>query len=81
MIYVISVCLLRFAAKLSWVNVISLALGLIFKSQDATCCICHQTTYAASAGAGIPTASTDFPDMFRRGDVRLSGLNVQETSV
>ena len=80
MIYVISVCLLRYAAKLSWVNAISLALGLIFNSKEAICCICHQTTYAANVGAVIP-ASSDLPDMFFRGAVRLSGLNVQESSV
>jgi type IV secretory pathway VirB2 component (pilin) len=40
MIYVISVCFLRYAAKLSWVHAISLALGLVFKSQDGnTCCV------------------------------------------
>jgi type IV secretory pathway VirB2 component (pilin) len=82
MIYVISVCFLRYGAKLSWIHAISLALGLIFKGQDSNpCCVCHQTTYTASVGAAIPTASPDLPDISRRGGVRPLGLNVQETSV
>ena len=80
MIYVISVCLLRFAAKLSWLNAISLALGLIFNGKEAVCCILNQTTYAANADTGVPVTS-DLPDIFRRGAVQLSALNVQESSV
>ena len=86
MIYIISVCLLRFAAKLSWVNAISLALGLIFSGKEAVCCICHQTLYAANsanAAAVIPAITTpaDLSDVFRRGAVQLTNLNVQESSV
>ena len=83
MIYVISVCLLRFAAKLSWVNAISLALGLIFNGKEAVCCICHQTTYAANVDTVIPaiTVPTDLNDLFCRRAVQLSNLNVQESSV
>jgi type IV secretory pathway VirB2 component (pilin) len=82
MIYIISVCFLRFAAKLSWVHAVSLALGLIFKGQDGNpCCICHQTMYAPSVGTAIPAVSPGIPDILRRGVVQPADLNVQETPV
>jgi hypothetical protein len=82
MIYIISVFFLRFAAKLSWVHAISLALGLIFKGQDGNpCCVCHQAIYAPGVGTVIPAVSQDSLDMSRRGDVQPAGLNVQETPV
>jgi hypothetical protein len=84
MVYLITVCLLRFAAKLSWVNSISLALGLL-RGKEAVCCIFHQTLYAANSDAAsvIPaiTRPADPSDVFRRGAVQLTNLNVQESSV
>jgi hypothetical protein len=80
-IYVISVCFLRFAAKLSWLNAISLALGLVFHGKEAICCILNQSTYAAGADTGVIPVTSDLGSMSRRGAVRLTNLNVQESSV
>jgi hypothetical protein len=79
LIYVISVCFLRFGAKMSWKHATSLALTLIFKGQESNpCCIFHQATYTANDGAAMPTASPDRPDT---GILPLGYLNVMETSV
>jgi hypothetical protein len=82
MIYIISVLFLCFAAKLTWVNAISLALGLIFKGHDGNpCCVCHQAIYTPGVGAIIPTASQGALDMPRQGSAQPDGLDVQETPV
>jgi hypothetical protein len=83
MIYVISVCILHFAAKLSWANSISLALGVIFNGKEAVCCICHQTLYTAGVDGVIPTITppANLDDALRRGAIQLTNLNVLESSV
>jgi hypothetical protein len=58
-IYLMSVLLLRFAAKMSWLHAVSLALALVFKGEGRVCCVCHQVNYALGDGAVVPQADPE----------------------